>query len=375
MADEPKSVEPQSEPDGLLVELSRLVPKAVIKTLLEERDAVPRLITQLPRGLRKNDQRSWELVGLHLSRNRRFYEALAIFEEWYRNVSEHQAKTKEHVHKGTPLVWIRDQHVNLDHIALAQRFMMLTLIEDALTSKGAVDPAQTGSYFRYVWYHGLSDAQFRQYAREIAEFGKKRPLDARYPERVLQELDNLWMTAFPTASEALLYPANRRYVAELLRQTSDGTGQVLEVLAEYLLAVMPGCRTYRRQQTYSTDHDIVCALDGTELDFRSELGRYFVCEAKDWGRPADVTAFAKFARILDSTKSRFGILFSRKGITGEDRTRDAAREQLKLDRGIVIVVVDLDDIKAVIAGYNFITLLREKYERVRLDLDPGKYAR
>jgi len=178
------------------------------------------------------------------------------------------------------------------------------------------------------------------------------------------------------ASEALLYPTNRQYIAELLDKTGDGTGQTLELLADYLLAVMPGCRTYRRKQTYSTDHDIVCSLDGVELDFRSELGRYFVCESKDWSRPADFTAFAKFARVLDSTKSRFGILFSRAGITGEERTRDAAREQLKLfqDRGIVVVVVSLNDIKAVIDGYNFITLLREKYERVRLDLYPGRSA-
>ncbi len=322
-------------------------------------------------------QRAWEVTGVLLSRSRRFHEALAIFEAWYRNVIEHQAKSEGRLHKGAPLVWIRDQHVILEHTALAQRFMMLTLIEDALASDGVVDPERTGSYFRFVWYHGLSDAQFRRYAEQIAAFGKEQPLPARYPERVLQELDKLWMTEFPATSEALLYPANRRYVAELLDQTGDGTGQVLELLAEYLLAVMPGCRTYRRKQTYSTDHDIVCSLDGVELDFRSELGRYFVCESKDWSRPADFTAFAKFARVLDSTKSRFGILFSREGITGEDRTRDAAREQLKLfqDRGIVVVVVSLSDIKAVIDGYNFITLLREKYERVRLDLDPGKSAR
>jgi hypothetical protein len=129
-------------------------------------------------------------------------------------------------------------------------------------------------------------------------------------------------------------------------------------------------RTYRRKRSHSTDYDIVCSLDGVEQDFRSELGRYFVCECKDWKGPADFSAFAKFARVLDSTKSRFGILFSREGITGEDRTRDASREQLKLfqDRGIVIVVVSQKDIEVIIQGVNFISLLREKYETVRLDL-------
>jgi hypothetical protein len=77
---------------------------------------------------------------------------------------------------------------------------------------------------------------------------------------------------------------------------------------------------------------------------------------------------------LDSTKSRFGILVSRKGVTGSRDTRHAAREQLKLfqDRGIVVIVVDQQDIEAVIAGYNFIALLRDKYEAVRLDLMPDR---
>src|SRR5262245_21935198 len=34
-------------------------------------------------------------------------------------------------------------------------------------------------------------------------------------------------------------------------------------------------------------------------------------KCKDWSQPADLLTFAKFARVLDSTKSRFGILFSR----------------------------------------------------------------
>jgi hypothetical protein len=74
-------------------------------------------------------------------------------------------------------------------------------------------------------------------------------------------------------------------------------------------------------------------------------------------------------------KSRFGILFSRKGISGEGTRRDAALEQLKVfqDRGIVIVVVDQKDLERVGQGANFISLLRSKYERVRLDLtgDPN----
>ena len=48
----------------------------------------------------------------------------------------------------------------------------------------------------------------------------------------------------------------------------------------------------------------------------------------------------------------------------------ACLEQIKVfqDRGMVIVVVDVSDIKAVMNGANVIHILRDRYERIRLDL-------
>ena len=125
-----------------------------------------------------------------------------------------------------------------------------------------------------------------------------------------------------------------------------------------------------RQRTPSTDYDIVCSMDGFEIDFRSELGRYFICECKDWDKPADFSAMAKFARVVESTKLRFGILFSKMGISGENQTKNAEREQLKVfhDHGTIIAVIDIKDLEKVANGRNFIDLLRTKYERVCLDL-------
>jgi hypothetical protein len=135
---------------------------------------------------------------------------------------------------------------------------------------------------------------------------------------------------------------------------------------------MAGCRTRRRELSGSTDYDIVCAMEGFDLYFRSELGRHFVCECKDWKEPADFTVMAKFCRVLDSTKSRFGILFSKEGISGEGKTKYAELEQLKVfqDRGIIIVVLNLKDLKRIGDGANLIALMRAQYEKVRLDLRP-----
>jgi hypothetical protein len=221
-----------------------------------------------------------------------------------------------------------------------------------------------------VWRGWLSDAELKRYASTIFRLYETSPGAALYPEWVLQQLDRVWITRAPTPQEAGVFASNPRYIAHLIRRLGDPSGKALEALADYLMSSMPGCRTMKRKHSPSTEYDLICAVEGLELDFRSELGRYFVCECKDRLGPANFTAMAKFCRVLDSVKSRFGILFSRQGISGEGAHRDAALEQLKIfqDRGIVIVVVDQKDLERVAQGANFISLLRSKYERVRLNL-------
>jgi hypothetical protein len=246
---------------------------------------------------------------------------------------------------------------------------MLTLIEDAIRGNGGISAETSGVYFRMVWRHGLVDSELQRYARQAYNRYEAHPTEALFPEWILQDLDNDWME-FPTQQEAAVYAANPKYIRHLINQLGDASGENLERLAAYVLESMPGCRTTRRKRSYSTDYDIVCSLDGLEVDFHSELGRYFVCECKDWKSAANFGTMAKFCRVLDSVKSRFGILFSKKGISGKGKTKNAEREQLKIfqDRGMVIVIIDQDDLERVARGDNFINLLREKYQRVRLDL-------
>jgi hypothetical protein len=191
------------------------------------------------------------------------------------------------------------------------------------------------------------------------------------PEWILQRFDQQWKTEMPSTQEATTYHVTRHYCDYLFGRLGGGDGRDLERLAEYLVGAMPGCRTYLRQRTYSTDHDVIVSVDGPIADFRSDLGRYFVCECKDRKKEkASFSDVAKFCRVLDSVKAKFGIIFSPTGLSGEGEAENADREILKVyqDRGIVIVVVDREDLQRVAQGANFISLLREKYEVVRLDL-------
>ncbi len=355
-----------------------------LEKLLAERDSAALLVRELPRQFPPRDlrpgspaEKAWETIGLYHMQQRRPYDALAIFAGLYEQMLRAQEASRQWMPKGMPLVWMSDCYSALGFPLLAKRYLMLTLCEDAIRDKGEVPPHRTGSYFRLVWKHGLSDSELRLYAEETYAHYKKAtkggsPGCNRFPEAALQRLDQNWMTEFPAPREAMMYPVNRRYIQYLYDRRNRDKGRALEQLAEYLLSAMPGCKTTRRRRSPSTDYDVVCAMTGFDLDFRSELGRYFVCECKDWKKPADFTAMAKFCRVLDSVKARFGILFSAKGISGRGQSKYAEREQLKVfhDRGVIIVVVDESDIKRVLGGANFIHLLRDRYERVRLDL-PG----
>src|ERR1700683_3270606 len=155
---------------------------------------------------------------------------------------------------------------------------MLTLCEDAISSGGPISPAESGVYFRLVWRHGLSDDQLQRYASELHKLSKDNPEDAFFPEALIRQLDDKWITELPSPLEALSYRINARYAQHLLRQIDgDQSGKKLELLAGYLMSCIPGCRVSVRKRIPSTDYDLVCSVDGIDLDFRSEFGRYFVC--------------------------------------------------------------------------------------------------
>jgi hypothetical protein len=356
--------------------LKDILPRRYINKL-NKRDGAAVLRKILPKEIdplsvikSSNERMIWENICGYYRNNRRYFEALTLYEALYDHMLKAQDILGSRVHKGMPLVWMRDCYVGLGFPVLAKRYLMLTLIEDAISGEGKIDPDITGTYFRIVWQHGLPDSELKQYSRKAYRLWKTNPQEAIYPEWVLQELNQNWNTELPSPIEALVYRVNTRYVEDLYSRLGEGTGKVLERLADYLLSCMPGCWTSRRALSGSTEYDIVCSMEGFEVDFRSELGRYFICECKDWETPAGITEFAKFCRVLDSMKSRFGIYFAREGISGQRDTRYAKLEQIKVfqDRGMVIVVIDSNDIERIIRGANFIHILRSKYASVRLDL-------
>jgi hypothetical protein len=348
-------------------------------SLALKQDGGYRLATELPKRFSPNEiinpgngtpQHAWELIGLFLSALHRPFEAIEVFESLYHHMIKSEIAQGNRTHKGMPLCWICESFFNLQHLVHAKRYLMYTLCEDAAGYGPQLRVDGSGVYFR-ARRQGMSDRMIAEYTRaaheKILELGR----DGWFPERVLTELGDRWMAESPTEGEYSRYVPNALYVQHLLSRLGTDKGTSLEQLAEYLVSMIPGSRVYRRRLSHSTDYDVVGSFEGPGLDFRSELGRYFVCECKDWDRsPADVTVLAKLAYVLDSVNSRFGILFSKNSISGDQERRYAAWEQLKVyaHRGISIVVVSKEDLDRVAAGESFLTMLRSKYEALRLDL-------
>jgi hypothetical protein len=378
MSDQPESGDPIPEQVMPFVKEieSKLSKLPELSSLLRQRDGAFRLASLLPQRISASDvatptdsQVGWEWVGQYYMRQNRLHEALAIFNSLYQHMLCGQ-QAGQRIHKGMPLIWIGDCHSGLGRPVHAKRYFMLTLCEDAIRDKGRID-FQGGPYFRLVWHWGLSHELVERYYAVCEQFRCEHPDQAAFPERALSELDQEWMIEVPSTKEAGIYYCSGGYARHLLSKLGTDGGHSLERMAHYLVGLIPGCRAYLRKQTHSTDHDVVGVIEGTGLDFRSELGRYFVCECKDHSKdPADFTAVAKFCRVLDSTKAKFGILFSTKGVSGQGKRTDAELEILKVfqDRGIVIVVVDKKELESVAKGENLVSMLREKYEQVRLGL-------
>lgn len=233
-----------------------------VAKLLDARDGYAQLLTQLPNTFppaaitSEAAQKVWDWCGYFYFTAGRLHEALALFEAYYDQILEHENTAGVRVHKGGPLVRLSDCHSRLGRPVLAKRYMMLTTCEDAIRDKGVIPAETTGTYFRMVWQYGLSDRELSRYAKEMWQLCQDHSEPARFPEWVVQHIDQKWMVEYPTPSEAALYFVNRKYIRWLLKRLGSGDGKALELLAEYLVGSMPGSRTYRRVVSGSTDYDV-----------------------------------------------------------------------------------------------------------------------
>lgn len=225
--------------DPIVQELAQL--DAEIVPILNDQASASLLIELLPTKyslttvLSPNGTRAWELTALWFLNSGRAHEALGLFWRLYQQMLQGQQAAWSH--KGMPLVWLSECYARLGFPLHTKRYLMLTLCEDALRESGPVSPNLSGVYFRLVWRQGLSDHELRRYAAQFFALSQELPEEAKYPEALLQRVDDRWLTEAPAPAESTgSYVVNPAYVRHLLGKLGDKSGHTLELLAEYLMA-------------------------------------------------------------------------------------------------------------------------------------------
>jgi Restriction endonuclease len=153
--------------------------------------------------------------------------------------------------------------------------------------------------------------------------------------------------------------------------TNDEKKKSLESLAAALLSGMPSWRCkYTNLVTRSAEIDIVVEQTGAVPDALAEFGRYALVECKNWQRPVDAKHIRDFIGKMQSARVRLGIVFSMRGVTGEEQGTDALREIQKAYAmaQTAVVVISREDFRACADPKQFLALVDERIDRLRFDL-------
>jgi len=356
-----------------------------LKTILGEREALSKAINWMESNINSSAFEDsscdgvmiWENVGLYFRNKNRFFDTILVFQKLYEHMCKAELKNGNWIHKGMPLVWIRDCHKVLGHRWLNIRYLILTLIEDAIRERGNITPGKGGIYHRFCWEEGYSDKYFRELSKNSYSIYNSSKELGIFPEYIFLQLKIDYLKCSATIHEADNYEVNKIFAEYLLKKIEkegvDKTGKLLETFASYILGCIPGFQVEERKKTKEYHFDGFLRVKGDYLDFRSDLGFYILVECKDWNKPIGVEEIGYFAHKLSTHDCNAGIIFSKLGTTGEFSKKDYLYGVRTISKsyhhlGRVIMILKFDDFKKAAKGENLIGILREKYENVRFDL-------
>ena len=106
---------------------------------------------------------------------------------------KYQEENGKWIHKGMPLVWLRDFSMLLGYRVIAKRYAMLTLCEDVIRDykeKRSLDKKEGGIYFRLAYYHGMSDFEIDIYNTSTKKMVYKKSM-TYYPKSTYDRIDNI----------------------------------------------------------------------------------------------------------------------------------------------------------------------------------------
>jgi hypothetical protein len=312
----------------------------------------------------------WDMVGMSFAAQGRIFEAISIHRELYHLMCAAQ-EGHGWIHKGHPLVRLRDWHRQLGHPWHEEKYLLLTLVEDSIRDQGKIEVEHGGIYHRFRWEDGRPDSEFRK----LSEACWKEYCDSadlrEFPEEIVGRLGPNILKSAAAPSEVDLYEINTIYASKLLGRAAKEDWKALERLAAYQLMCIPGFEVEKQKRSDASVFDVFIRIRGNYVDFRRELGAYILGECKNWkDDPVGPGEIAYLAQNLTFHECTTGILFSRSGISGTNENKYAALTVLRAyhHTGRIILVLDQVDFERASHGEPLQEMLRKKYEQVRFDL-------
>lgn len=366
-------------PDGIIAVLDkRIIPK--LKRMIHRKQksllaAKPNKIDQL------DPYFHWIRCIQYLLSSGHSHMALICATKFYEGLSNIENELGYRIHKGEILFTISRIYDGFGYRSHANRYMLMALCEDAQSFLND-DNTVKQDYWRFAATRrvlrdvcGLSKTQIIELLISIRDRGSKTATYGNSPEFLssifgsINEICYDRLFVIPTSTEEYChYHSDPLYLNKLLEivRLGDRTGKAFEHIATFLLASIPGCRVRHDVSNKQNQNDIIGALDGTPPDFRSELGRYFIAECKDYSKRTQVSVMQSFLGKMSTTDVNFGILFTKSGLTGSSNNRHASRAN---DRSkSIVVIITLEDIESIAHNHGFLNLLRRKYESQRFDM-------
>lgn len=307
--------------------------------------------------------------------------------EWWNLLGQRQFESKKRVYRAETAFLLSDLYEVMDDKGMALRWAMLMQADDVLGEH----PEEGGAGRQTLTTKfGLSAASFYELNRLAQECLAETKTDGwSKPEGFAEEIICRFARgkagyALADTTSSREFPVSPGYLKSLMNwvetaSTPSEKGDALEALALYLLLLIPGCVPHKNvlaeQKIFETDV-LVHNLSPTPTVVTELLGRQFLIECKNRKskdhpkyNKVTVSEIGYFLYRMKLTHTKFGIIFSRDGISGKE-DKIAGYELIRRayhEDDIVCVEInnsDLNDLATEKQQY-FWWLLLDKIESLR----------
>jgi len=310
-----------------------------------------RLIDELINGQRPSEART---LALHL----------------YQLIRTHEVEKRTHISTVPVLSSLAQSAADLGQNDLANSYQLLGLISGLQSSTATLRDLP-------AWMWLVSRAQVAESI--VEDFASKVVSHLSKTEHDFREPELSWVSGHKLRRKVTraALDFNRSVAMEFRRNVEEegrGTkekGDALEFLVTYLFAVESGFEVFGSTLASDSQNDVNIRnrhLDGAI----ASLTDYFLVECKNWKKAVDAAMVREFTSRLSAFNIQTGVIVSRKGMTGQGRARQGARQAILKEyllHGTAVLVLDDTAIDEVAAGRSKLsTALLEQFEAVRFDI-------